>query len=116
MARARKYEPLYRYLAQLPAEQQSVSLTLPEIEALIGSPLARGAWTAMFWSHGPISRTGWGDTGFLARLRRPGHRVEFMRTAGVQRSAACSPADAAIVAVAPGRSMALVARAEASGD
>ena len=46
-----KYQPLADYLAALPAETEAVTLTFPEIEALLGAPLPRSAVRTTFWTN-----------------------------------------------------------------
>ena len=60
----RKYDPLARYLADLTADE--VTLTFPEIEAIIGAPLPASASLSSFWPRTsrslvarPWVRAGW---------------------------------------------------------
>ena len=46
---ARKYDPLTDYLARCGGER--VTLTLAEIEALIGAPLPETARSSQFWGN-----------------------------------------------------------------
>ena len=46
-----KYQPLTEYLAALAADE--VTLTLTEIEAIIGAPLPASARAPNFWSNAP---------------------------------------------------------------
>ena len=48
-----KYEPLRRYLAAVPSETKAVTLSLAEIEGLLGSPLPASAWATTFWLGSP---------------------------------------------------------------
>jgi hypothetical protein len=47
--RTTKYAPLAAYLAAQPLETVSVTLTLAEIEAILGAALPRGAVTRQWW-------------------------------------------------------------------
>ena len=47
----RKYDPLTRYLADLTADE--VTLTFAEIEAIVGVPLPPSARNPNFWSNAP---------------------------------------------------------------
>ena len=60
----RKYDPLTRYLAALTVDE--VTLTFPEIEAIIGAPLPASASLSSFWPRTarelvarPWVRAGW---------------------------------------------------------
>jgi hypothetical protein len=44
-----KYGPLAHFLASLPADIAAVTLTLAEIEQLLGSALPRGAYGRAWW-------------------------------------------------------------------
>ena len=48
---SRKYHPLAAYLAGLPPETETVTLSFPEIEALIGEPLPPTARARPWWSN-----------------------------------------------------------------
>ena len=48
---SRKYQPLVAYLAALPPETVTVTLTFPEIEAIIGAPLPPTARSRSWWSN-----------------------------------------------------------------
>jgi len=77
---ARKYEPLNRYLEQLPACRRSVRLTLTEIETLIGASLPRTArLDAGYWKRHTMARQNWRQRGFTARLDRLERAVDFTR-------------------------------------
>jgi hypothetical protein len=67
----RKYEPLGAYLAGQPVGSGAVTLTLAEVERLVGSPLPAAVWTRGFWSNGrTVARcrswlgVGWHVVGF----------------------------------------------------
>jgi hypothetical protein len=78
--RARKYEPLNRYLEQLPACQTSVRLTFAEIEAVIGAPLPVSARTVRsYWVDHTMARLNWRRRGFRAELDRASGAVTFTR-------------------------------------
>jgi hypothetical protein len=49
MTRRAKYVLLAAHLAAQPPEMVSVTLTLAEIEAILGEPLPRGAVTRQWW-------------------------------------------------------------------
>ena len=75
-----KYEPLYRYLAQLPADQATVRLTFAEIEALLGVPLSATAQTKHeYWTINIMARRNWHRHGFTARLDRVERAIDFTR-------------------------------------
>ena len=59
-----KYDPLARYLAVQSGDR--VMLTLPEVEAIIGAPLLRGASTRRWWTKGRSGPQGraWLDAGW----------------------------------------------------
>ena len=46
-----KYQPLADYLVALPPETEAVTLTFPEIEALLGEPLPPTAVRTAFWTN-----------------------------------------------------------------
>ena len=46
-----KYQPLADYLAAQPAAVGSLTLTFPEIEAIVGAPLPATAERATFWAN-----------------------------------------------------------------
>jgi hypothetical protein len=79
----RKYDPLTRYLADLTADE--VTLTFAEIEQIVGAPLPRTAWGPAFWSNGregvfrvrPWVRAGWRVA--RAHLRSESPAVTFRR-------------------------------------
>ena len=48
---ASRYQPLGDYLAALPPETTRITLTLAEMEAILGDPLPRHASTAVWWSN-----------------------------------------------------------------
>ena len=50
----RKYQPLGDYLAAREADE--VTLTFPQLEGIIGTPLAPRAFTRAFWINHPRSR------------------------------------------------------------
>jgi hypothetical protein len=55
-----KYAPLLRHLQALPAGQDAVTLSLAEIEVIIGAALPPGARTPGFWtSQSSLWRVGW---------------------------------------------------------
>src|SRR5215216_4708229 len=68
----RKYQPLAAYLAGLPSDVSDVTLTLAEIEAILGEPLPAGAVTDAWWgiASSPQGR-GWLDAGWWVRRRAP---------------------------------------------
>ena len=66
------YQPLADYLAGLPPETAEVTLTFPEIEAIVGEPLPRASRLSAWWSpdYGPHAQR-WRATGWrIARLAR----------------------------------------------
>ena len=52
----RKYAPLTAYLVAQPPDVSEVTLTLPEIEAIIGAPLPAQARTVRWWNSGLAAR------------------------------------------------------------
>jgi hypothetical protein len=79
MSPARKYEPLLRYLAALPPDQQTVTLTFAELEQLLQFPLPASAWTDAYWATSAVARKYWQPQGFTATLARGTWRVTFTR-------------------------------------
>jgi len=80
----RKYEPLRRYLAEYPGDR--VTLTLAEIEAIVGAPLPVSARTRAFWantrSQRPAQLQAWWSAGWRVagtRLRQATPAVTFAR-------------------------------------
>ena len=51
-----KYAPLTRYLAAQPPDVSEVTLTVPQIEAIIGAPLPPQARTVRWWNSGRAAR------------------------------------------------------------
>jgi hypothetical protein len=45
------YQPLTDFLAAQPPETVSITLTLPEVEVLVGTPLPVSAWARTWWSN-----------------------------------------------------------------
>ena len=83
MVKPRKYQPLVDYLAGQPAAIMSVSLTLAEIEALIGAPLPQTVATRIWWHNSRphwrlVRAAGWR----VAGVDFPSRRVTFVRVAG----------------------------------
>ena len=66
-----KYQPLGDYLAAQPATVGSLTLTLPEVEAILGQPLPRQAGTAMWWRNTPQFRHAriWMHAGWYVTVR-----------------------------------------------
>ncbi len=61
-----KYQPLAEFLAAQPAETGTVTLTLADVETVIGAPLPSAAWTSTWWTnsgvrshHAPWVAAGW---------------------------------------------------------
>ena len=80
----RKYDPLTAYLADLPANE--VTLTFAELEQLVGAPLPVSAWQSFYWTRSalprghqsrPWSRVGWRVARVYLRLDSPA--VTFVR-------------------------------------
>src|SRR5215211_2272314 len=46
------YQPLVDFLSRQPPETTTVTLTLAEVEGLLGVPLPEGAWTRLWWLAG----------------------------------------------------------------
>jgi hypothetical protein len=89
-----KYTPLTDYLAALTVDQ--VTLSFPEIEALVGGALPATAWRQGFWSNGGrglFRRPPWVQAGWrVARLdqHRETPMVTFVRIALAPRRLAGS--------------------------
>ena len=68
---ATDYGPLAAYLAAQPPETTSITLTLPEIEDILGEALPRQAGTAMWWSNTPQFRHArvWMGAGWFVTAR-----------------------------------------------
>ena len=79
MPPARRYLALDRYLEAVPPEQQTVSLTFADLEALLGRPLPPSALLAHFWGSSAVGRSNWERSGFAAKLDRLGPLVTFTR-------------------------------------
>lgn len=75
-----KYDPLLRRLQALAPEQQTVTLHVDEIAAIIHRPLPMGARTSRHWQQtwGRYWRTG----GFAPRYDYLNKTVTFQRVAG----------------------------------
>ena len=67
-------------LATLPAEQTHISLTLVELEALLGQALPVTAKTvSSYWRSGSVAETNWLACGFTAHVNRRTHTITFVR-------------------------------------
>ena len=75
-----KYLPLVRYLAVLPAEQASVTLSFAELEALVG-PLAVSVRTSQSNWAGVRAAGYWRVLDFTPRLNYLTESVTFTRRA-----------------------------------
>ena len=66
-----RLQPLADFLAAQPAETASVTLTFPEIEALVGEALPHAASTAQWWVNGPKQAQArvWLDAGWAVTRR-----------------------------------------------
>ena len=89
--RPSKYQPLADYLAGLPAEVTTVTLTFPQIEAVLGAPLPRSALHAPFWANAwrpravlsqtrAVQGAGW-RLGGMRWMPGGGRAVTFVRAA-----------------------------------
>ncbi|MHB8577600.1 MAG: hypothetical protein ACYDCQ_19985 [Dehalococcoidia bacterium] len=67
-----QYAPRMRYLAGLPAEQESVRLTLAEVEAQVGPLPPAGRMAGSAWMAGGSMAARWRHVGFMVRLDRGG--------------------------------------------
>lgn len=82
--RVPKYAPLATFLAALPPETLTVTLTLPEIETLVGRPLPPSARMPKWWWNlvdSPQSQI-WMDGGWRvvrAELSQPPESIVFAR-------------------------------------
>ena len=79
-----KYQPLGDYLAALPAKATTVTLTLSQIEALLGSPLPASAWLPSWWASTAVWRPqarAWSTAGWrvAAALEARPWAVTFVR-------------------------------------
>jgi hypothetical protein len=82
-----KYDPLTRYLADLAADE--VTLTFGEIERLVGAPLPASARQSSYWTRAALprghqSRAGWRVARVYLRLGSPA--VTFRRLSTPQRA------------------------------
>ena len=78
------YQPLGDYLAALPPETTSVTLTFPEMEAILGESLPMGAGKAAWWANTrtPANIRPWRRAGWRAvqlHLRQTPPSVTFVR-------------------------------------
>jgi hypothetical protein len=68
------YAPLAAFLTAQSPGTATVTLSLPEIEVILGTPLARGASTSAWWVHPNRHRSpGWLAAGWV--VRRAGMRT-----------------------------------------
>ena len=78
--RSFKYQPLLNYLVQFPRVPE-VSLTLDQIEEVLGFVLPASARLSSWWANDPenghYQATAWVKAGF--RCRKAGNRVCFVR-------------------------------------
>ena len=81
-----RYRRLADYLATLPPNITTVTLTLPAIEAVLGAPLPPGARGLRFWANAPEGWApsppawAWHGAGWrVARFDRPAGAVTFAR-------------------------------------
>ena len=103
MNQGSKYHPLFAYLRQCGRDE--VTLTLAEIEALLGDPLPASAFTQPAWwsnrSRGATQATAWMGAGYHAeRVELALGRVTFrkpQRVYQVQREGAAVAWDADLV-------------------
>jgi len=72
----RKYLPLDWYLAQLPGDQTSVTLSFTDLEALLGAPLPQSLQSG---PGGYCATQYWWRSGFNAKLDRVDRTVTFTR-------------------------------------
>ena len=81
-----RYQPLADYLAGLPPETGRITLTFPEMEAILGGELPAGAAVRSWWeqlTRGPAWRAaGWRLVG--VRLRAGHEWVTFARSGSTQ--------------------------------
>ena len=78
------YQPLGDYLAALPPETASVTLSFPAIEAILGEPLPASAGKTSWWSNTPTtgSTRPWRRAGWRAvqiHVRQTPATVTFVR-------------------------------------
>jgi hypothetical protein len=67
-----KYQPLAACLAALPADVTRITLSLHQIEVLLGAPLPPSARSRAFWTN---ARSAWGGTVQARAWRQAGWRV-----------------------------------------
>jgi hypothetical protein len=87
----RKYDPLADYLAQVPDDQ--VTLTLAEIETILGAALPGTARSSAFWSNyeeNPPARA-WRRVGWRTARQRPRQWVEAVTFVRVGAAVAATP-------------------------
>ena len=75
-----KYTPLLRQLQALAADQDTVTLALTEVEAVIGAALPPSARTPGFWSGGGSVLLQFQRAGWRAALDRQRDTVTFTRS------------------------------------
>ena len=89
--RTPKYQPLGDYLAAQPGDAVTVTLTLPEIERLVGQELPLSAHVPHWWMHDAARgqgrawlRVGWRVT--HAQVRRVPSAITFARVLAASTS------------------------------
>ena len=80
----RKYQPLADYLAGVEGDRIILTLTLVEIEQIIGQSLPRSAWTHGWWANtaGFVHARVWLGAGWevsVRSLRTPPAAITFAR-------------------------------------
>ena len=77
----RRYVPLCRRLAAVPASEHSLRLSFDEIAALTGGALPASAELSFYWRGSSVARMNWELDGWLTQLDRPDQAVTFTRRA-----------------------------------
>ena len=78
-AQRASYWALMEHLRQQPADTSMITVTLQELEALMGGCLPESASLPAFWAAGIIAEGTWKRCGFVARLDASAGSVTFAR-------------------------------------
>ena len=79
VAQRASYWALMEHLRQQPAGRDMITVTLQELETVMGGRLPESAWLPGFWAGGIIAEGTWKRCGFLARLDPSTGSVTFVR-------------------------------------
>jgi hypothetical protein len=78
----RKYEPLARFLAAVPADVAAITLTFAEIEAILGARLPSSAFGTSWW----VNTTNWRARSQARAWLNAGWRVGGRERRNAQRT------------------------------